>query len=173
MSGFDTSSLGRWNTPSPSSLLMPSVIPSSVTNPLGLGGVSGMSPTLNTGYGYESLQDWTKPSTLGQSQGMFGGIFDRALPWEETVGGVTQKGSGWLSPALGVAQGLASWVMGSKQYKLAKEQLAANQQQFAQNYAAQRQTTNTALEDRQRARVAAGGDAYESVESYMARNGIR
>lgn len=109
----------------------------------------------------------------GGFSGMLDNIMGSALPKESLVNGVAQKSGGWLSPALGIAQGIGSLVMGSKQYKLAKEGLAQSQNQFNQNYAAQRQTTNTALEDRQRARVAAGGDAYESVDSYMARNGIR
>ena len=81
----------------------------------------------------------------------------------------TDGGGGML---LGAAQGLGNMYMGMKQYGLAKDSLANNKDQFAKNYAAQRQTTNASMEDRQRARIASNGSAYESVGSYMSKNGI-
>jgi len=83
------------------------------------------------------------------------------------------KTEGWGGTAVGLGQGILNAFMGMKQYGLAKEQLAEGKRQFDQNYAAQRTTTNTALEDRQRARVASNAGAYESVGSYMARNGVK
>ena len=79
---------------------------------------------------------------------------------------------GWGNLALGALQGIGGAYMGMKQYGLAKDALAQSQNQFNLNYNAQRQTTNTQLEDRQRARVAATGGTAESVDSYMARNRI-
>lgn len=79
---------------------------------------------------------------------------------------------GWSNLALGALQGIGGTYMGMKQYGLAKDALAQSQAQFNKNYNAQRQTTNTQLEDRQRARVAATGGTAESVDSYMARNRI-
>lgn len=80
---------------------------------------------------------------------------------------------GWGGLALGGAQALGSLYMGMKQYGLAKDTLAANKAQFERNFEAQRQTTNTALEDRQRARVASNPGAYQSVGDYMNQNGVR
>ena len=98
------------------------------------------------------------------------------------TGGVTPVDSNWYDGALGpngwgglalnAAGGLASTFLGMKQYGLAKQTLAENKRQFDQNYAAQRQTTNTRLEDRQRARVASNPGAYQSVGDYMATNGV-
>lgn len=68
--------------------------------------------------------------------------------------------------------GIGSMFMGMKQYGLAKDALTASKEQFQKNYAAQRQTLNTQLEDRQRARVASNPGAYESVGSYMDKNRI-
>lgn len=81
--------------------------------------------------------------------------------------------NGWGNLALGAAGGLASTFLGMKQYGLAKQTLQENKRQFDLNYAAQRQTTNTRLEDRQRARVASNANAYQSVGDYMATNGIK
>lgn len=80
---------------------------------------------------------------------------------------------GWGNLALGAFGNLGQALMGMKQYGLAKQALKHNREQFERNYAAQRQTINTALEDRQRARVASNPGAYEPVESYMARNRVR
>lgn len=80
--------------------------------------------------------------------------------------------NGWGGLALGAAGGLASTIMGMKQYGLAKKTLAENKRQFQLNYDAQKQTTNTRLEDRQAARVAANPTAYQSVGDYMNKNRI-
>lgn len=102
------------------------------------------------------------------------------------IGGSTAPGGGggwnWLStrdqqgvlgPALQGIGALGSLYMGMKQYGLAKDTLAANKAQFERNFDAQRQTTNAALEDRQRARVASNPGAYQSVGDYMNQNGVR
>lgn len=96
------------------------------------------------------------------------GMFD----WMKGAVG-TKEAPGWGGMALGAASGLASAFMGMKQYGLAKETLAQNKAQFDMNYGAQKQMTNSSLEDRQRARVASNGGAYQSVNDYMATNGVR
>lgn len=84
-----------------------------------------------------------------------------------------QNQQGWGGMALGAAQGLASAYMGMKQYGLAKDSLKQSKDVFNKNFDAQRRTTNASLEDRQRARIASNSGAYESVGSYMNKNGIR
>ena len=103
----------------------------------------------------------TDPGIFSQL-GMFGGT-DR----------LGNKVNGWGGMALGAASGLMNGFMGMQQYGLAKDQLKESRRQYDQNYAAQRQTVNTQLEDRQRARVASNPGAYESVSNYMNRNGIK
>ena len=97
--------------------------------------------------------------------GLFGGMFDNML------GKNGQQG--WGNLALGALLGIGGAYMGMKQYGLAKDALAQSQAQFDKNYNAQRQSTNTQLEDRQRARVAATDGRAESVDSYMERNRIK
>jgi hypothetical protein len=65
-----------------------------------------------------------------------------------------------------------SGFMGMQQYGLAKKTLEESKRQYDQNYSAQRQTVNTQLEDRQRARVASNPGAYQSVSDYMSQNRI-
>ena len=80
---------------------------------------------------------------------------------------------GWGGMALEAAQGLFDGYLGLQKLGMAKKALAENQRQFNLNYDAQRRTTNAALEDRQRARLASNPGAYESVGTYMDRNGVK
>lgn len=99
------------------------------------------------------------------------GFWNSMLGFTDPSSGVHQQGWGGL--AIGGLSALSNTYMGMKQYGLAKEQFAESKRQYNQNYAAQRTLTNSQLEDRQRARVASNAGAYESVGSYMNRNGVK
>lgn len=95
--------------------------------------------------------------------------------WDGLLGKKNADGSqdlGWGGMALGAAQGLAGAYMGMKNYGLAKDSLEQGKKQFQMNYDAQKQTTNTALEDRQRARVANNPNSV-AVNEYMNQNRIK
>lgn len=106
------------------------------------------------------------------------GVMDQFNDWFNKSGFLQKKDAsgmtsgGWGTAGLGIAQGLSNAWMGMQNLKVAKDTLKANKEQFALNYGAQKQTTNTALEDRQRARVAANSTAYQSVGDYMNKNRI-
>jgi hypothetical protein len=51
--------------------------------------------------------------------------------------------------------------------------LKESKKQFSQQFGAQKQLTNSRLEDRQKARIASNPGAYESVGSYMGRYGVK
>ena len=74
---------------------------------------------------------------------------------------------------LQAASGLWGAYNGMQQTKLAKQQMANSLNQWNKSYANQVASYNTRLEDRQRARVGANPDAYESVDSYMAKNRLK
>ncbi|WNV46169.1 hypothetical protein [Pseudomonas phage PASB7] len=102
----------------------------------------------------------------------FSNIFSR----DSMFGGVAPSGAqtgGWVMPALGIGQAVFGAIGANRQQRAARDQLAESRRQFDMNYGAQRQSINTNLEDRQRARVASNPTAYESVDSYMERNRIR
>ena len=111
-------------------------------------------------------QGFSLPNTTGAST--------PAIPEQNWLSGLigTKEAPGWGGLALGTISGFGNAFMGMQQYDLAKDALKQSKQQFAMNYDAQRQTTNSALEDRQRARVAANPGAYESVGNYMDKNRI-
>ena len=83
------------------------------------------------------------------------------------------KTNGWGGAALGLGQGLMQGYQGMQQYGMAKKAFKEGQRQYNQNYAAQKQLTNSNLEDRQRARVASNSGAYQSVSEYMEKHGIK
>lgn len=95
--------------------------------------------------------------------------------WGSMLGKTDENGAqqGWGGLALGAASGLANTYMGLKQYKLAKDDIKQNKREFDLNFGVQRGLTNTAMRDRQTARVAAAPNSTQSVESYMAQNGIK
>jgi hypothetical protein len=97
--------------------------------------------------------------------------FQRAV-----LGGRDQKGNqemGFGGLAIGGISALGNLYMGMKQYGLAKDQLNFQKSSFERNWEASKSTTNSALEDRQKARVASNPGAYESVGSYMGKYGIK
>ncbi|AUV61828.1 hypothetical protein HWB52_gp13 [Pseudomonas phage Littlefix] len=98
---------------------------------------------------------------LFSQSGMFGGLDDKGV-----------ASGGWVGPAAGIASTIFGAIQGNKQLSMAEDRFKESKRQFDANYNAQRQTTNTQLEDRQRARVAANPNAYESVDSYLAKNRI-
>jgi hypothetical protein len=142
---------------------MASIVNPQATNTIGMG--AGNLGTLPS-YAYSPV-----PMT-GAGGGNIGSpsLFDSFLQ-NRRADGSTSGGYGMA--ALGVAQGLGNLYLGMKQYNLAKDTLAANKEQFAKNYEAQRTTTNASLEDRQKARVASNPGAYQSVSEYMEQNRVR
>jgi len=111
-----------------------------------------------------SLSDFIAPQTTGNTgfmSGMLGSVDPRT----------GLKTEGWGGLALGAAQGLAGAYMGMKNYGLAKQSLAQGKEQFERNYAAQRTTTNAAMQARQEAKIAAG-ERVASVDEYMNKNRI-
>ena len=94
-----------------------------------------------------------------------------ALDSRDPVTGIANQG--WAMPALSVLGGIGNGYMALQQYGLAKDALATSKAQFNQQYAAQRQLTNSSLEDRQAARVASNPGAYQSVGAYMNKYGVK
>ena len=131
------------------------------SNPLNSLQLNGYSPFVNAGTKLSLIDtdfsDRINKAAEGANSGFLSGMLGP---------------NGWGGLALNAAGGLMSGYLGMKQYGLAKQTLEENKRQFDLNYAAQRKTTNTRLEDRQRARVASNPGAYQSVGDYMATNGV-
>jgi hypothetical protein len=98
------------------------------------------------------------------------GWFDKAFGWTDTTSGIKHMGA--AGPIMGGLSSLMNGWMGMQQLDFAKKSLAQQKKQFDLNYGAQRTLANTAMEDRQRARVASNSGAYESLDAYMAKNKV-
>lgn len=151
----------------------------------------GMLPQFQSiaGYGMPSSEvpDFSNGITsMGGPAGAIGSVGDASpgaivgfeptfmqqlMGYTDTTNGM--KVNGLAGPAMGLISGGLGAFMGMKQYGLAKEALAQSKRQFNLNYAAQKQTTNAALEDRQRARNASNPGAYQATDDYMAQYGIK
>jgi hypothetical protein len=94
--------------------------------------------------------------------------FDKAFGWRDADG----AHMGYAGAALGGANLLMSGYLGLQQLAVAKDTLENAKKQFSLNFANQAKTTNAALEDRQRARVASNAGAYQSVGDYMNQNRV-
>jgi hypothetical protein len=109
--------------------------------------------------------------------GAMDGLISKLTDPKFMFGGKNTDGSsqlGAIPTGLGAIQGIAGLYMGMQQYGLAKKQLEEGKRRYDQDYAANKNLTNARLEDRQKARVADGRPgAYESVSSYMAKNGVK
>lgn len=149
-------SMNGWGytNPMPTGTSSPDV-PSFTAQPEFMGPASDLANPVDPGM-FAGMSNWAKNS------GVLGSIDSKGI-----------QSQGWGGLALGAASGIASAYMGLQQYGLAKDQLAASKRQFQLNYDAQKTTTNSALEDRQRARVASNSGAYQSVGDYMKQNGIK
>ena len=119
-----------------------------------------------------ALNTGTTPTVAGAPEasgsfldGLLGSMFDKT-----DANGI--KTQGWGGLAMSGLQGLGNSYMGMKQFGLAEESLEEQKRQFNTNYQAQRQTTNSQMSDRQRARVASNPGGYQSEADYMKRWGV-
>lgn len=123
---------------------------------------------------YANLGGWNGPAANSITAGAGGGFFGNNL-MQNLFGGTAANGTqsiGAVAPVLGIGSALLGGFQGAKKLKLAEGQLKEGKRQFDLNYDAQRKTTNTQLEDRQRARVASSPGAYESVSTYLDKNRV-
>lgn len=123
-----------------------------------------------------NLSDYTRPFSFGN--------LDTTLPeWntqqieqpgqQSSVFGNAFGANGWGLPAIQGLGGLAQSWLGFKQLGLAKDQFNFQKDAFTQNYNMQAQTMNRQLEDRQRARLSANPNGYQSVGEYMSKNEVK
>ena len=121
-------------------------------------------------------------SSYGRSRS--GGGFDFKMPSIPDTSGfnlgglntnnVSNVGSGWqdFSFAASGLSNLAGAYLGFQQLNLAQDQLAQNKKIFNLNFQNQAQSINTQMEDRYRAKLAAG-EQIAPLEEYMSKNALK
>lgn len=89
------------------------------------------------------------------------------------LGNWAAQNSDLLKSGMGLLTGgLGAW-NGYNQNKLLEKQMGMQASQFREQMDLSKQNINRNLEDRQRARVASNPTAYESVETYMKKYGVK
>jgi len=123
-------------------------------------------------------QPFTLPSYSPQppvAPGVPGNDFSGMQKW---FGGRNAEGAttaGIIPAGLGAVSGIANIGLGLANLKDARAASEEAKENWAMNWNAQANLTNTELADRQRARIAASGGGYDvmSVDDYMAQHGIK
>ena len=111
-------------------------------------------------------------STGASGGGLFNSLFSRQSLFGGTDQNTGMSTNGWAPIALGAGQAIFGALQGNKATALAESQFKEGQRQFDLNFNAQRQTINTQLEDRQRARNASNSTAYENTDDYLRKNRV-
>lgn len=104
--------------------------------------------------------------------GLFNNLFSRQSMFGGTNADTGITTGGWAPVALGAGQAIFGAMQGNKAMGLAEKQFKESKRQFDLNFNAQRQSINTQLEDRQRARNASNATAYESTDEYLRKNRV-
>lgn len=155
MAGFDISNMSDWSNPSAKTNITTEGLLNQFNSNNGLTDFSGANTfsidPINSGTGTTGTDWWTKLMGGKDSKGM--------------------ESTGLLTGGLGALQGLANSWIGFQQLGLAKDQLGFQKDAFNKNYANNVSLTNSQLQDRQQARVAANPNAT-AVTDYMAANRV-
>lgn len=134
-----------------------------------------MSPEANMNFtgNYSGLGTNPTFNSVGQSMG-----FD--MPYSQGNAGMFGQLGSWasqnadlLKAGVGLATGgIGAW-NGFNQNKLMEKSMNQQAGQFREQMDLSKQSINRNIEDRQRARVASNPTAYESVDSYMKKYGVK
>ena len=112
-------------------------------------------------------------TSVGTALGMDMPSYSQGSNWFSNASNWASQNADLLKSGIGlVTGGLGAW-NGFQQNKLMKESMAQQAGQFREQMNLSKQNINRNLEDRQRARVASNPNAYESVDSYMKKYGVK
>ena len=145
------------------------------------GGLSGNAQSLpyNTGALTPSVDfnaTGAMPSyqSLGTSMGSINtGGLPASTGWLGTANNWMSNNADLMKAGIGaITGGIGAW-QGMQQNKLMRENMQQQAGQFREQMNLSKQNINRNLEDRQRARVASNPVAYESVDSYMKKYGVK
>lgn len=102
------------------------------------------------------------PAPYAQGAGMFGNLGN----WTSQNTDLLKAGAGLITGGLGAWNGM-------QQNKMMRQNMNQQAGQFQEQMNLSKQNINRNIEDRQRARVASNPTAYESVDSYMKKYGVK
>lgn len=141
-------------------------------------GQLNLGPGFNYGPGGQVTAGMPSAMSMAESFGGFGGGLPAKYKptWSESLLGYETNNGNYVPGYAGVAAdlGLGAWQtsIAAEQNKAFMDSIDLEKQRFKANYESQKKNYNTSLEDRQRARVASNATAYQSVDTYMNKNGL-
>ena len=161
--GMQSLDWGNWNySPTPAPL-------GNTMDSMGVPGFAIPTQYMQQNQALTPQTSWQSFST-GVKDFMGSDFMKGALGSTNQKTGVTTQG--WASPLLSAVGGLTQSWLGMQELDLKKQQMAEGIRQFDKNWAAQAANYNASIEDRQRARLGANPNGYQSVGDYMAQNRI-
>ena len=119
-----------------------------------------------TGMGTPSYMNTASGMGTDLMSGGGGSTFGNVSNWMSNNGDLLKAGMGLITGGLGAWNGM-------QQNSLMRDNMRQQQSQFREQMDISKSNLNSKYEDRQRARVASNPQAYESVESYMKKYGVK
>ena len=142
----------------------------------GLGGMQTTQPMNIEGNFAPNMQSiGSNPSfaSVGESMGFEMPTYAQGNSWAGNLGNWAAQNSDLLKAGAGlITGGIGAW-NGMNQNKLMRQNMNQQAGQFREQMDLSKQSLNRNIEDRQRARVASNPQAYESVDSYMKKYGVK
>ena len=142
----------------------------------GLGGMQTTQPMNIEGNFAPNMQSMgSNPSfaNVGEAMGFEMPTYAQGNSWAGNLGNWAAQNSDLLKAGTGlITGGLGAW-NGMNQNKLMRQNMNQQAGQFREQMDLSKQSLNRNIEDRQRARVASNPQAYESVDSYMKKYGVK
>lgn len=142
----------------------------------GLGGMQTTQPMNIEGNFAPNMQSMgSNPSftSVGEAMGFEMPTYAQGNSWAGNLGKWASQNSDLLKAGAGlITGGIGAW-NGMNQNKLMRQNMNQQAGQFREQMDLSKQSLNRNIEDRQRARVASNPQAYESVDSYMKKYGVK
>lgn len=115
----------------------------------------------------------TPTTTIGMPGGVDIGGGNSGTSWWDKMMGSKEAGPGWGGTALKAAEGLGNFYLGSQQLGLAKDALATQKRQFADQFNIQKQNINRDIFDQGQARYDRNAALNVDPDTYYEKNRIK
>lgn len=141
----------------------------------GLSGMQQSTPYIgsNLSFGGDMNALGANPTYQSLGTAMGAPSYSQGSNWFNNMGNWASQNTDLLKAGAGlITGGIGAW-QGMQQNRLMRENMNQQASQFREQMDLSKQSINRNIEDRQRARVASNPNAYESVDSYMKKYGVK
>lgn len=139
----------------------------------GLSTTTYQGPDLTFNGNFSAMGSNPTYQSVGSALGMDMPSYTQGTNWFSKMGNWAAQNADLLKAGAGlITGGLGAW-NGMQQNKILRQNMKQQAGQFREQMDLSKQNINRNLEDRQRARVASNPVAYESVQDYMKKYGVK